>query len=127
MLVSDNGPRTSSLIPLYLLYADALCVVEKYKKCLIRVSDQLRLLDLALAGDVRLDALRPLHLGDALAALAPVRLVPAMANRMQLEFGVNQNIRVCKVYHVRVGDVSLCQRVSSEFSIFSFFPSAKYA
>ena len=85
MLVSDNGPRTSSLIPLYLLYADALCVMEKYKKCLIRVSDRLRLLDLALAGDVRLDALRPLHLGDALAALAPVRLVPAMANRMQLE------------------------------------------
>ena len=58
---------------------------EVQKLCLIRVSDRLRLLDLALAGDVRLDALRPLHLGDALAALAPVRLVPAMANRMQLE------------------------------------------
>ena len=44
------------------------------------MSDRLRLFDLALAGDVRLDALRPLHLGDALAALAPVRLVPVMAN-----------------------------------------------
>ena len=52
------------------------------------MSDRLRLFDLALAGDVRLDALRPLHLGDALAALAPVRLVPAMANIAVGAFGL---------------------------------------
>ena len=93
------------------------------------MSDQLRLLDLALAGDVRLDALRPLHLGDPFADLAPVRLVPVMANRMQLELlGQSKHVGLgfaSEPYHDRVGDVSLCQRVSSEFSIFSFFPSAK--
>ena len=60
------------------------------------MSDQLRLLDLALAGDVRLDALRPLHLGDPLADLAPVRLVPVMANRMQFGSIKTYEFGVCK-------------------------------
>ena len=68
---------------------------------------------------------------STLAIPSPPLLLSVSYLRWQTECGWNFWVKTfgfaIETYHVRVGDVSLCQRVSSEFSIFSFFPSAKYA